>query len=187
MRSRGAGRGVARIVTAIVVVGVLGLAGCGGDDSSSSDQATPSEATSQPSEDGTTDTAEDIDSADPDLCSLFTAEDFETVTGEPAGGTPDMGQVMGPMRGSCTYNAAAGFPMVMVSAYNAGDRETTLEMVDAEPVDGLGVEAHWAPETGLLISVDGKDWYLQVLATGAGMRFDQARSVEAAELVLDRL
>lgn len=73
----------------------------------------------------------------------------------------------------------------MIGADNASDREATLEMVDAEPVDGLEAEADWAAETGVLMVVEGQDWYLQVFA--AGTDDDKAASIAAAGIVVANL
>ncbi len=177
--------------TAALLVAVL--VGCGGDsgDGESSVGSQPTQPT-QPTQPATSQepTEEPSGSAAgeaPDFCEVFTADDFASVTGSPAGGPPEQGLVAGAARGGCTYSGEAGFPMIMISAYDAGDREATLSMVDSEPVEGLDVEADWADETGLLVVVDGADWYFQVVATGDGMGFDQARSVEAAKIVLENL
>lgn len=167
---------------ALALTAVLVLGACGGEADEPTDTApAPEETTSA------TDTApadEALDTEVPDLCGLFTAEDFETVTGETAD-TPETQEPIGAIRGSCTLSAETGFPGVMIAAYNEADREATLSMVDAEPVDDLGVAAHWDDTLGLVIPLEGKDWYLQVLATGGGA--DRDTSVQVAEIVLDRL
>lgn len=73
----------------------------------------------------------------------------------------------------------------MIAAYNESDREATLSMVDAEPVDDLGTEAYWDETVGLVIPLEGKDWYLQVKVAGGGA--DRDESIEVAEVALDRL
>ena len=73
----------------------------------------------------------------------------------------------------------------MLAAYNESDREATLSMVDAEQVDDLGREAYWDGTVGLVIPLEGKDWYLQIIATDGGA--DLASSVQVAEIALDRL
>lgn len=181
-------RGLVGIGAAAVLAAVLALGGCGGDGGDGGDggAGTATEQSATPTEEPSGSSSAQAGEA-PDLCELFTADDFRTLTGKPAGGPPEEGMVVGAARGGCTYSAEAGFPMVMISAYDAGDREATLSMVDSEPVAGVGAEADWADETGLLVVVDGADWYLQVVATGDGMEFDQVRSVEAAKLVLAKL
>lgn len=125
-----------------------------------------------------------LDTKVPDLCTLFTAEDFQTVTGEKAGeSVSDPGT--GAIRGTCTTSAEAGFPLVFLAAYNESDREATLSMVEAQPVDDLGREAYWDDTLGLVIPLEGKDWYLQVLATDGGANLDT--SAQVAEIALDRL
>lgn len=106
------------------------------------------------------------------------------MTGETAGESKSE-EGVGAIRGSCTISAEAGFPLAMVAAYDESDREATLGMVDAEPVDGLGGEAHWDDSIGVVVPVDGKDWYLQVLVSDGGA--DRDASIEAAEIALDRL
>ena len=76
-------------------------------------------------------------------------------------------------------------PLVVIGAYNESDREATMSMFGAEPVDDLGIDAYWNDTIGLLIPLEGKDWYLQVMATHAGAGL--ATSVQAAEIALDRL
>lgn len=174
-----------RIGAAGALASALVLVGCssGGDDEATDD------GTEQVDE--TTTTATDAGGGatggdPPDLCSLFTAEDFEAVTGETAG-EPEVMAPTGAIRGTCTYGAEAGFPMVMIGAYNATDRERTLDMTESESVDGLGTEADWSDAAGLLLVVDGEDWYLQIVATGDGAGYDKEESIEAAELVLANL
>ena len=60
-----------------------------------------------------------------------------------------------------------------------------LEMVEAEPVDDLGTEAYWDDTVGLVIPLEGRDWYLQVLTTDGGA--DLETSVQVAEIALERL
>jgi hypothetical protein len=120
----------------------------------------------------------------PDLCTLFTVEDFEALTGETAG-EPEVGEPVGAIRGTCTTSAEMGFPLVMVAAYDEKDREATLAMIDAEPVDELGVPADYDETVGLLIALEGRDWYVAV--TVAGSDDDRAQAIEVARLVLDRL
>lgn len=114
----------------------------------------------------------------------FTAEDFEALTGETAG-EPEAEGPVGVIRGTCTISAETGFPMVLIAAYNESDRESTLSLVDAEPVDDLGVEAHWDDTLGIVVPLEGRDWYLQVMVTGAGA--DRDASIEAAQVALDHL
>ncbi len=184
---RGAGRAVATTLTAVTTV--LALAGCGGGSDEASDSGTPEQTTSSatPSESSGT-TAEAGTEAGgevPELCTLVTAEDFQTVLGEPTVGDPESTPATGAMRGMCTWTGEVGFPALLVSAYDAADRETTVEMVDATPVEGLGTEAHWADSTGLLIAVEDADWYLQVYVAGADD--DQAASEDFARIVLANL
>lgn len=175
------------IARAVVVAALLVLAGCGGDDGDGASDAT-SPVTETPATDAPAgDVAEGegaLDSEVPDLCTLFTAEDFEAVTGEPAG-APAADEPVGAIRGACTVSAEAGFPLAMVAAYDESARESTIELAEAEPIDDLGQPAHWDDTTGLLVPIDGKDWYLQVLVTGGGA--DREASVAAAQIVLDRL
>lgn len=177
-------RGGRRFAAVVTLAAVLALGGCGGDGNEPSGTSSPesSEQTAAPTEDGGGST-EGVGNGDPDLCALFSAEDFETVLGEPAAGQPEEQAATGPLRGMCTYTAEESFSMVMIGAYNASDREQTLEMVESESVDGLGAEADWSPQTGLLIVVEGEDWYLQVIATGEG-GYDRSRSIAAARLAL---
>ena len=128
--------------------------------------------------------ATDLDTEVPDLCTLFTAEDFQAVTGETAG-EPESEAATGAVRGSCTISAESGFPLVMLAAYNESDRAATLDMVEAEKVDDLGREAYWDSSIGLVIPLEGKDWYLQVAATDGG--FDLDASVAVAKVALDNL
>ena len=176
-----------RIGAAVALASALVLVGCssGGHDEATDD------GTEQVDETTTTTATDDAGGEatggdPPDLCSLFTAEDFEAVTGQPAD-EPDVMAPTGAIRGSCTYSTPTGFPMVMIGAYNASDRERTLELTESEPVEGLGAEADWADSAGLLVVVDGEDWYLQVVATGDGAGYDREESIEAAELVLANL
>lgn len=162
-------------ILALAAALVLGACGDGNDEPSSSTRA---------AEESTSASEPVLDTEVPDLCGLFTMEDFATVTGEKAG-TPESQEAMGAIRGSCTMSAEAGFPLILIAAYNEADREATLSMVDAEPVDDLGVEAYWDDTIGLAIPREGKDWYLQVLVTGGGA--DRDASVAAARIVLDRL
>lgn len=181
MRSTQPRHPTGRIAAAVALALALVLSGCGGDgeqesaDSDATSQpAAPAESEAQPS-------AVDV----PDLCTLVTAADFESVLGARPGGEPESTPATGAIRGVCTWSAEVGFPMLMISAYDAADREATLEMVDSEPVDGLGAEADWADQTGLLIVVEGQDWYLQVFA--AGTDDDRAASISVAEIVLENL
>lgn len=175
------------LARAVVVAALLVLAGCGTDDGdAATDTTVPASETTAvdaPS-DGAVDDGPALGSEVPDLCSLFTAEDFASVTGEVAG-PAEPGEPVGAIRGTCTIGAESGFPLVMVAAYDEVDRESTIELTEAEPVDDLGQPAHWDTTIGLLIPMDGKDWYLQVLVTGGGA--DREASVAAAEIVLDRL
>lgn len=161
---------------------VLVLGACGGDTDEPAETAPPPEETSSATDTEPADAA--LDTEVPDLCALFTAEDFETLTGETAA-EPEAEEATGAIRGTCTTSAETGFPMVMVAAYDEVDRETTLSMVEAEPVDDLGREAHWDDTIGLVIPIEGKDWYLQVMV--AGSDDDRAVAVQAAEIALDRL
>ena len=56
---------------------------------------------------------------------------------------------------------------------------------EAEAVDDLSTEAYWDETVGLVIPLEGKDWYLQVRVADGGA--DREASVEAAEVALDRL
>lgn len=174
---------------AAVAVGVLLLAGgCSdGDDDASdatgSDETTTTEAATSGTE-AAPEEAQVLDSDVPDLCTLFTVEDFQAVTGEVAG-TPESQAEVGAIRGSCSTSAEAGFPLVMVAAYDESDREATLSMVEAESVDDLGQEAYWDDTVGLVVPLEGRDWYLQILATDGGA--DLETSVEVAEIVLQHL
>ncbi|MDO9495070.1 MAG: hypothetical protein Q7J48_05160 [Nocardioides sp.] len=167
---------------ALALTAVLVLGACGGEADEPTDTAPDPEETTSAT--GPAPADEALDTEVPDLCGLFTAEDFETVTGETAG-TPETQEPLGAIRGTCSMSAEVGFPVVMVAAYDEADREATLAMVDAEPVDDLGVEAYWDDTVGLVIPLEGKDWYLQVLALGGGA--DRETSVQVAEIVLDRL
>ena len=169
-------------IAGVAIAALLTLTGCG-DGGESTDESESTEETVAPAAD-TPETAETLDTEVPDLCSLFTTEDFQTVTGEPAG-EPESGEAMGAIRGTCTISAEAGFPMVMLAAYNESDREATMSMVEAEPVDDLDTEAYWDDTLGLVIPLEGKDWYLQVMATDGGA--DLASSTQAAQIALDRL
>jgi len=71
-----------------------------------------------------------------------------------------------PGGGSCTTSAEVGFPLVMVAAYDEDDREATLVMVDAEPVGELGVPADYDETVGLLIPLEGRDWYVTLRVAG---------------------
>jgi hypothetical protein len=165
----------------VAVAAILILVGCG-NDAERADETVPSTTTASDETQATT--TEALDSEVPDLCTLFTAEDFEALTGEtPGEPTSDPG--VGAIRGTCTISAEAGFPLVMIAAYNESDREATLAMVDAQPVDDLGTEAYWDDTVGLVVPLEGKDWYLQVKA--AGTDEDRATSVDAAKVALDRL
>lgn len=134
-------------------------------------------------DDTTAESTEALDSEVPDLCNLFTAEDFEALTGETAG-EPGSEDAVGAIRGTCTISAEAGFPLVIIAAYNESDREAALSMVDAEPVDDLGTEAYWDETVGLVIPLEGNDWYLQVKVAGGA---DRDESIKVAEVALDRL
>lgn len=167
---------VARLA-AVALAAVLALSGCGGDTESADDTvaATTSETPEQ---------TEALDTDVPDLCSLFTPEDFQALTGEKAG-EPEADEAMGALRGTCTTSAETGFPLVLIAAYNESDRQSTLDMVDAEPVDDLGTAAYWNDSLGLAIPLEGKDWYLQVMVSDGGA--DRAASVQVADIALDRL
>ena len=166
----------------LALAATLALGACGGDADEPTEAApAPEETTSA------TDTApadEGLDTEVPDFCALFTVEDFETLTGATAG-EPEAQEPIGAIRGTCTIAAETGFPLVMIAAYNEADREATLSMVEASPVDDLGVEALWDDTLGLVIPQDGKDWYLQVMVAGSDS--DRETSVKVAEIVLDRL
>lgn len=163
-------------LVAMALAAVLTLTGCG-------DDAEPSAETVVPA-DETPEEFEALDTQVPDLCSLFTAEDFQAVTGETVG-EPEAGDATGAIRGTCAISAETGFPLVLLAAYDESDREATLSLVEAEPVDDLGTEAYWDDTLGLVIPLEGKDWYLQVMATDAGA--DLATSAQVAEIALDRL
>ncbi len=166
---------------AVALATVLVLGACGGDaDETAGADPTAEQTTSAEGQSG------EVSTDVPDLCELLTTDAFEAVTGEKAD-TPEAQEPMGGIRGSCTISAETGFPFVMIAAYNERDREATLSMVDSEPVDGLGAEADWDDTAGLLIALDGRDWYLQVVSTGEGGGYDRDRSVEIARIVLDRL
>ena len=171
----------------VVALGaVLLLAGCGSG-SESADETVPAAPTTSEgtAADSTTEPdSDDLDSEVPDLCSLFTAEDFEALTGETAGAPESEGQV-GVIRGTCTISAETGFPLVLIAAYDESSRESTLSLVDAEPVDDLGVEAHWDDTLGIVVPLEGRDWYLQVMVTGGGA--DRDASIQAAQVALDHL
>jgi hypothetical protein len=171
-----------RRLVALALAAVLALAACGGGADEPTDTTQVPEGTTSATEPAPSDEAAATEV--PDLCTLFTAEDFEAVTGEKAG-APEAQEPLGAIRGVCTLSAEAGFPLVMIAAYNEADRETTLSMVDAEPVDDLGVEADWGDAVGLVIPLEGKDWYLQIMATDGGA--DRETSVQVARIVLDRL
>ena len=169
-------------LAALALALVLALGACGGDAGEPTGAAPDPEETTSAT--GTAPPDETLDIEVPDLCSLFTVEDFETVTGA-ASGEPEAQEPIGAIRGTCTISAETGFPLVMLGAYNEADREATLSMVEAEPVDDLGVEALWDDTLGLVVPQDGKDWYQQVMV--AGSDDDRATSVQVAEIVLDRL
>lgn len=154
----------------------LTLTGCGDDAERTVETTAPADETPEETE--------ALDTQVPDLCSLFTVEDFQAVTGETAG-EPQADEGTGAIRGTCTISAETGFPLVMLAAYNESDRETTLPMVEAEPVDDLDTEASWDDTLGLVIPLEGKDWYLQVMATDGGA--DRATSAQVAQIALDRL
>lgn len=183
MRTRPARHGVVRFGAALSLAALLVLGGCGdGGTETTTDSDTPEQTTTSDEDAGG---ADEASSEVPDLCTLLSAEDFESVAGAPSAGEPEATPATGAARGMCTWSAETGFPMVMVGAYNASDREATLEMVDAEPVEGLATEADWAAETGVLMVVEGQDWYLQVFT--AGTDDDKAASIAAAEIVLANL
>ena len=163
-------------LAAVVLAAVMALSGCGGDTESADETVAPASETPEQSE------AHDTDV--PDLCSLFTPEDFQALTGE-KGGEPEVDEAMGALRGTCTTSAETGLPLVLIAAYNESDRQSTLDMVDAEPVDDLGTGAYWNDTLGLVIPQEGKDWYLQVAVKGEDD--DRAASVQVAEIALDRL
>jgi hypothetical protein len=166
--------------TAMAVAAVLVLASCGDDAEPTAEPATETTTASEE----TTEAPGALDTEVPDLCGLLTAEDFDAVTGE-AADEFDADAATGVIRGTCLISSAAGFPAVFLGAYNESDREATLAMVDSEPVDDLGTEAYWDDTLGVVVPLEGKDWYLQVKAMGS----DDNRSIslQAAALVLDRL
>ena len=182
MRTGSSRHSLGRLGAAASLAALLVLGGCGGDGDETATESDPPEQTTSSAE---APAADETTSEVPELCTLLGGDDFESVMGSPPGGEPESTPATGAVRGSCTWSAEAGFPMLMVGAYNATDREATLEMIDSEPVDGLGTEADWAEATGLLIVVDGQDWYLQVFA--AGTDDDKAASIAAAEIVLANL
>jgi hypothetical protein len=167
-------------LAACLLAAALILSACGDD----AEQAETPVTTAAETTEATSAPAETLDTQVPDLCTLFTAEDFQTVTGETAG-VPESDAGTGAIRGTCTISAASGFPLVMIAAYNESDRETTLSMVEAEPVEDLDIEAYWDDTLGLVIPLNGKDWYLQVKVTGSDS--DREASVRAARIALDRL
>lgn len=169
--------------TTVTLVAALALGACGGDDGddpgAAGDRSSSAPTSQEPSS-----PAPALDSEVPDLCTLFTVEDFEALTGETAA-EPEVTEPVGAIRGSCATNAETGFPLVMVAAYDEKDRETTLGMVDAEPVEELGVPADYDETVGLMIPLEGRDWYIAV--TVAGSEDDRAEAIEVATIVLDRL
>jgi hypothetical protein len=167
-------------LVAVALAAVLVLAGCG-DGSEGTDETAPPAAETEQTQVPDTKVS---DNEVPDLCSLFTTEDFQAVTGVTAG-EPEAEAGVGAIRGTCTINAETGFPLVLLGAYNESDREATLAMVEAEAVDDLGMEAYWDDTLGLVVPLEGKDWYLQVMATDGGADLDT--SVRVAEIVLDRI
>ena len=175
--------------TTLALISVLVLGGCGSDEKPSDETQTeqteqtesdqPSEST-EPTEDTGTD-------GPPDLCALFSAADFETVTGEQAAGEPDTQSSVGVIQSSCTYSTAGGFPMVMIGAYDASGFELTVQTLEGQPVDSLDGDAYWTQGAGIVVGLEGQDWYLQVVATDAGMDYDKDMSTAGAQIVLDNL
>ena len=179
--------------TTLALISVLVLGGCGSDEKSS-DETTPeqteqTEQTQEPSEstEPTEPTEDSETDGTPDLCALFSAADFETVTGEQAGGEPDTQSSVGVIQSSCTYSTTGGFPMVMIGAYDASGFDLTVQTLEGQPVDSLDGDAYWTEAAGIVVALEGEDWYLQVVATGAGMNYDKAMSTAAAQIVLDNL
>lgn len=180
--------------TTLALVAVVLLGGCGSDgDDEASDSASPepTEQTTEPSETTESEESTPTDEASPAdaqaLCALFTADDFETVTGEKAGGEPSTQTGVGATQGSCTYSSAAGFPMVMIGAYDAVGFDSTVQGLQGEPVDSLDGDAYWTDSAGIIVGLEGEDFYLQVLATDAGMKYDKDMSTQAAEIALGNL
>lgn len=151
MRTRPSRHSSRRIGAAASLAALLVLGGCGDGDSETTDSDPPEQATTSTQDSGG---ADEASNEVPALCTLLSADEFESVAGAPSAGEPVATPATGAARGMCTWSAEAGFPMVMIGAYNASDREATLEMVDAEPVDGLEAEADWAAETGVLMVVE---------------------------------
>ena len=182
MRTRSSRHSLGRLGAAASLAVLLVLGGCGdGGDEAATDSDPPEQTTSSAATEEPDETTSEV----PDLCALLSGDDFESVTGAPSAGEPESTPDTGALRGTCTWSAEAGFPMLMIGAYNLADREATLEMVDSEPVDGLGTEADWSDSTGLMIVLDGRDWYLQVFV--AGTDDDKEAAFSAAEIALKNL
>lgn len=161
---------------------VLTIGGCSSDgrddvsDYSSappSGQPAPSDGQSSPSID------------DLDVCALFTAEDFEAVTGAIPSGEPRSLEEGKAALGSCSYIDESGSRSVQVAAWRTSSGGFDLKPA-GEPVEDLDARAYWDEQTGLLVVIDSaEDWYLQVSASGEGN--DRARSTKAARLILEKL
>ena len=113
-------------LAAVVLAAVMALSGCGGDNESADETVAPASETPEQSE--------ALDTDVPDLCSLFTPEDFQALTGEKAG-EPEVDEAMGALRGTCTTSAETGLPLVLIAAYNESDRQSTLDTVSYTHLD----------------------------------------------------
>ena len=174
---------------ALTLVLLVGASACGGDDDDDDTAADDnSEQTTTAPDDGGDDSGDDETdsggsdaSAEVDTCALLTKADAEEVLGATVG-APEVQEPTGALLGGCQYIADNG-STVGVSARPASEYEATVGALDdTEEVD-VGAEAVFSESIGLLMTLDGQDYLVQVIALKGSTSPDKATSIAAAEKV----
>ncbi|WP_406069382.1 hypothetical protein [Micromonospora sp. NBC_01638] len=162
------------------LAGVLtfALAGCGGGDDAGTGPGTASGGG-----DSIAVTAEPVDT-----CALFTADDFASVVGKPAG-QPEKQEPQGSLLGGCTYLSKDVTVSVYVTARPGREWDDSVKAHGDVSVSGVGEKAFWADNVGLLVQPAGKPYFLQVLAMpdlSNPTAFGKELSVAVGQVAADR-
>lgn len=158
----------------IGAVCVIVLGGCGGG---SDDEATPDGETGVETTDGgdggnggvEADNEAEAVSTDDDIegCALFTADDFEAVTGVAGEATEGLATLPQGVLGICDYKAADIVPMISVTFHEASNWDDFRGQIESSGIETLpadGGETFVSDDLGLFFKPDGGSWYIQVLA-----------------------
>lgn len=166
--------------TTLFAIAVCVVAGCGKKEEAKSSSPTTTTTESKPVE---AKKASNLNGDPVDVCAQMAKDKVEAIVGKVTR-EPQSLQPQDSLLGQCTWSLESGF--AMVSARPASEYEGTVKYAgDTKEVAGVGEKAAFAPQTGFLVKVPGKQFLLQVIVTGDDDKGDKTASL--AKLAVEQV